>query len=64
MARAEEILRSRNRILLDPSRRGLINEDKTMVVGIDIMHPSPGSAPNAPSVAGMVASLDSAYDAS
>lgn len=44
--------------LLDASRRGLIDEDKTMVVGIDVTHPSPGSAPNAPSIAGMVASVD------
>ncbi len=47
-----------NNQLLDASRRGLIDEDKTMVVGIDVTHPSPGSAANAPSIAGMVASLD------
>ena len=29
-----------------------------MVVGIDVTHPSPGSASNAPSVAGIVASID------
>lgn len=44
--------------LVDPGRLGIINEDKTMVVGIDVTHPSPGSASNAPSVAGMVASID------
>ena len=44
--------------LVDNSRLGIINEDKTMVVGIDVTHPSPGSASNAPSVAGMVASVD------
>ncbi|KAL8294351.1 hypothetical protein RB597_007939 [Gaeumannomyces tritici] len=44
--------------LLDQPRRGIIDEDKTMVVGIDVTHPSPGSASNAPSVAGMVASID------
>jgi hypothetical protein len=44
--------------LLDASRRGLIDEDKTMVVGIDVTHPSPGSATNAPSIAAMVASVD------
>lgn len=38
---------------------GIISEDKTMVVGIDVTHPSPGSAGNAPSVAGMAASVDS-----
>ncbi|KAK3329622.1 Piwi domain-containing protein [Apodospora peruviana] len=31
---------------------------KTMIVGLDVTHPSPGSADNAPSVAGMVASVD------
>ncbi|KAM7189611.1 Ribonuclease H-like domain containing protein [Rhypophila sp. PSN 637] len=47
-----------NNQLLDSSRRGLIDEDKTMVVGIDVTNPSPGLALNAPSIAGMVASLD------
>jgi len=44
--------------ILDSQRRGILDEDKTMVVGIDVTHPSPGSASNAPSVAGMVASTD------
>ncbi|KAF7505467.1 hypothetical protein GJ744_000714 [Endocarpon pusillum] len=44
--------------LVDNTRLGIINEDKTMVVGVDVTHPSPGSAPNAPSVAGMVAGVD------
>ncbi|KAF2805607.1 putative RNA interference and gene silencing protein [Mytilinidion resinicola] len=44
--------------LVDNSRLGIINADKTMVVGIDVTHPSPGSTSNAPSVAGMVASVD------
>ena len=44
--------------LVDNTKFGIINEDKTMVVGIDVTHPSPGSASNAPSVAGMVASVD------
>ena len=39
-------------------RLGIIDEDKTMVVGVDVTHPSPGSASNAPSVAGMVASVN------
>ena len=43
--------------LVDNTRLGIINEGKTMVVGIDVTHPSPGSASNAPSVAGMVASV-------
>jgi len=38
---------------------GFIAEDKTMIVGIDVTHPSPGSSSLAPSVAGMVASVNS-----
>lgn len=38
------------------------HEHKTMVVGLDVTHPSPGSQPNAPSIiAGMVASVDSIF---
>lgn len=37
---------------------GIISEGKTMVLGIDVTHPSPGSAENAPSVAAMVVSTD------
>ncbi|KAI0554701.1 ribonuclease H-like domain-containing protein [Xylaria curta] len=37
----------------------LINENKTMVVGIDVTHPSPGSSSHAPSISAMVASIDS-----
>lgn len=37
---------------------GLVAEGKTMVVGIDVTHPSPGAAETAPSVAAMVASTD------
>ncbi|KAJ4193059.1 hypothetical protein NW759_016602 [Fusarium solani] len=47
-----------NNQLLDKQRLGIINEDKTMVVGIDVTHPSPGSSSRAPSIAGMVASVD------
>ena len=43
---------------LDDAKLGVISEGKTMVVGIDVTHPSPGSAENAESVAGMVASID------
>lgn len=43
---------------IDNTKLGIINEDKTMVVGVDVTHPAPGSASNAPSVAGMVASVD------
>lgn len=47
-----------NQLIDNNARLGIINEDKTMVIGIDVTHPSPGSAPNAPSVASMVASVD------
>ena len=33
----------------------------TMVVGIDVAHPGPGSIENAPSVVGMVASVDELF---
>lgn len=36
----------------------VVDKDTTMVVGIDVTHPSPGSASNAPSVSAMVASVD------
>ncbi|KAE8153717.1 ribonuclease H-like domain-containing protein [Aspergillus avenaceus] len=44
--------------LVDPSKLGVVGERKTMVVGIDVTHPSPGSSSEAPSVAGVVASID------
>jgi eukaryotic translation initiation factor 2C len=50
-------LGGRNQVL-DTSKLGIIPEGKTMVVGIDVTHPSPGSASTAPSVAGIVASVD------
>ena len=37
---------------------GFISKGQTMVVGIDVTHPSPGSGPSATSVAAMVASSD------
>jgi eukaryotic translation initiation factor 2C len=37
---------------------GIIDQNKTMVVGIDVTHPSPGSSSHAPSVSAMVASVD------
>lgn len=43
---------------LDPSKLGIVGEGKTMVVGMDVTHPSPGSAEGAPSAAGVVASVD------
>ena len=44
--------------LIDKPKMGLIGEGQTMVVGLDVTHPSPGSCPNAPSVASIVASVD------
>lgn len=43
---------------IEATRLHLIAQDKTMVVGIDVTHPSPGSSEYAPSIAGMVASVD------
>ncbi|MCJ1403171.1 hypothetical protein MMC11_006394 [Xylographa trunciseda] len=43
---------------LDKAKLGIVGDGATMVVGIDVTHPSPGSAPNAPSIASMVASTD------
>ncbi|KUI56682.1 Protein argonaute 12 [Cytospora mali] len=43
---------------IEPARLHLIAQDKTMVVGIDVTHPSPSSSKYAPSIAGMVASVD------
>ena len=45
--------------LIEAKELGIIAKGKTMLVGIDVTHPSPGSSSNAPSVAGMVASIDS-----
>ena len=44
--------------LVESTGLDIINEDRTMVVGVDVTHPSLGSAPKAPSIAGMVASVD------
>ena len=46
-----------NQTLQSP-KLGIIAEGKTMVVGLDVTHPSPGSVEAAPSVAGIVASID------
>jgi eukaryotic translation initiation factor 2C len=37
---------------------GIVSQNRTMVVGIDVTHPSPGSSSHAPSVSAMVASID------
>lgn len=43
---------------IDPQKLGIVGEGKTMVIGIDVTHPSPGSKDGAPSVAGVVASIN------
>lgn len=43
---------------VDPAKLGVVSEGKTMVVGLDVTHPSPGSKEGAPSVAAIVASVD------
>ena len=43
---------------VDNVTKMLVDVDKTMLVGIDVTHPSPGSANNTPSVAAIVASID------
>ncbi|KAL9083257.1 MAG: hypothetical protein Q9165_008610 [Trypethelium subeluteriae] len=42
---------------LAPNHCSLIRQGTTMVVGIDVTHPSPGSSEDAPSVVAMVASI-------
>lgn len=44
--------------LLENNQLGIIDQGKTMLVGIDVTHPSPGSASSAPSIAAIVASID------
>ncbi|KAI9786409.1 MAG: hypothetical protein M1839_006869 [Geoglossum umbratile] len=43
---------------LGPGGLGFVGEGRTMIVGIDVTHPSPESAEGAPSIAGVVASVD------
>ena len=44
--------------IVENKNLGTVDQNKTMVVGIDVTHPSPGSSSNAPSVSAMVASID------
>jgi eukaryotic translation initiation factor 2C len=44
--------------LVGPGNLQFIHKNTTMIVGIDVTHPSPSSSADAPSVAGMVASID------
>jgi len=43
---------------VNPAGQNIIDFAKTMVVGVDVTHPSPGSDALSPSIAGMVASID------
>ena len=43
---------------LEPSKFGVLAQVSTMLVGLDLTHPSPVSAKEAPSVVGIVASID------
>ena len=47
-----------NNHTLENAKLGVISQAKTMLVGLDVTHPSPGSAKSAPSIAGIVASVD------
>lgn len=44
--------------IVESKNLGVVDQNKTMVVGIDVTHPSPGSSSHAPSVSAMVASVD------
>ncbi|MCJ1459955.1 hypothetical protein MMC28_010334 [Mycoblastus sanguinarius] len=46
---------------LPDDKLSFLNRGDCMVVGIDVTHPSPGSIEGAPSIAGVVASIDSQY---
>ncbi|KIX03285.1 uncharacterized protein Z518_06837 [Rhinocladiella mackenziei CBS 650.93] len=46
---------------LQPPKLGILSDGKTMVVGLDVTHPSPGSLSMAPSVVGIVASINESF---
>ncbi|KAI9821501.1 MAG: hypothetical protein M1832_003349 [Thelocarpon impressellum] len=46
---------------LPADQLGVLRDGRTMVVGIDVTHPSPGSQKGAPSIAGLVASVDARF---
>ncbi|KAL8838989.1 MAG: hypothetical protein Q9170_001919 [Blastenia crenularia] len=46
---------------LPSDKLGILADGKTMLAGMDVTHPSPGSIEGAPSIAGIVASIDGRY---
>ena len=46
---------------LDPKNMVWLNKMPTMVVGMDVTHPGPGSLKGTPSIAAVVASIDAKY---
>ncbi|KAI5309807.1 hypothetical protein KEM55_002361, partial [Ascosphaera atra] len=44
--------------IVDEMRNNIIAEGKTMLLGLDVTHPSPGSSESTPSIAAMVGSID------
>lgn len=46
---------------LPQDKMGILGTTKTMVVGIDVTHPAPGTPEGSPSIAGVVASFDNKY---
>ncbi|KAL8656727.1 MAG: hypothetical protein Q9210_000068 [Variospora velana] len=46
---------------LPRERLGPLSDGKAMLVGMDVTHPSPGSVEGAPSIAGVVASIDGQF---
>ena len=47
--------------LLPADRLGFLSNGDTMIVGIDVTHPAPGSMDGTPSIAAVVSSVDSRY---
>ncbi|KAI0631492.1 Piwi-domain-containing protein [Trametes polyzona] len=47
--------------ILDPPSMGWLTEKSTMVMGIDVTHPSPKSIPGSPSIVAVVASVDNHF---
>lgn len=47
--------------LLPPDKLGFLRNGDTMIIGIDVTHPAPGSMEGTPSIAAVVSSVDSQY---